>query len=726
MAILNKDPIPKDKIIKFKQIKAVVFSVLLFFLFQTLFTISYLYPSQNNENDKINILLITIDTLRADRLSCYGSQNVKTPNIDKLAERGILFSRAFAHTSTTLPSHANILLGSTPLQHGVHDNLNFIIQNESLTLAEHLKSHGYSTAAFVGAYPLDSRFGLNQGFDIYDDNYTRPHFQTISSMERKAEDVLDNALNWVRGQNNPWFLWIHCFDPHIPYEPPDPFKAQYEDPYDGEVAYVDSALGKLFDHLEESHLYEKTLIVFTGDHGESLGQHGEMTHGFFAYNTTIWIPLIMCHPDAKKDHVDQYVSHIDIFPTVCDAAGISKPPSLQGTSLLPALKGKRLQKKLIYFESMYPYYSRGWAPLRGYIDGNEKYIDSPIPEFFDLEKDFDENENLSTDKDLQKLKKQHEAVMKNYTSEVSTRAEKKLDREALERMRSLGYIATYQGSRKKEFGSKDDVKVRLVFHNRTTHAMAMYKDGKVKDAINLLEAIINERNDMSIAYQRLAIIYEKENKIQKTIEILKQGLQFMPSNYESFGILIRALRISGQYDELIRTFQDTRLREIDFDPTIWNLLGIAYAKKGDLEKAIQAYEQALSLDNKYAEILNNLADVLFSQALKRKNLTTLQKSEDSYKKAIEIDPDYPAPYFGLGKLYRQIENIDGAIHCWEKVIELQSEVGQALFYLGLAYLEKGDKAKALLYFTRLKEKFYSSYPEAQKRKLDDLIEKCKK
>jgi len=203
------------------------------------FMVPFLFSLRSEEPNQ-NLLLITIDTLRADRLSCYGSENPKTPHIDSLAERGVLFSRAFANTSTTLPSHTNILLGTTPLYHGVHENLNFIVNEQLLTLAEHLQNHGYSTGAFVGAYPLDSRFGLSQGFDIYDDNYSRVHSANLSSLERNAEAVIEAAIEWLEGRISPWFLWVHCWDPHTPYDPPEPFKTQYRDHlYEGEVAYVD-------------------------------------------------------------------------------------------------------------------------------------------------------------------------------------------------------------------------------------------------------------------------------------------------------------------------------------------------------------------------------------------------------------------------------------------------------------------------------------------------------
>ena len=254
----------------------------LFIYFFSIFIIAsaHLSATKNEKNSRKNVLLITIDTLRADRLSCYSPEHLQTPTIDKLAERGVLFSRAFAHTSTTLPSHTNILCGTTPLHHGVHDNFNFVLNKEFLTLTEHLKDSGYSTGAFVGGFPLDSRFGLDQGFDVYDDDFGKK-----SGLEIQAEVVVAKALSWLKIRENPWFLWVHCYDPHDPYDPPEPFLRQNEDDiYNGEVAYVDHILERLYTYLEKNELFNNTIIVFTGDHGEALGQHGEVTHGFFAYN----------------------------------------------------------------------------------------------------------------------------------------------------------------------------------------------------------------------------------------------------------------------------------------------------------------------------------------------------------------------------------------------------------------------------------------------------------
>ncbi|MCK5222120.1 MAG: sulfatase, partial [Candidatus Aminicenantes bacterium] len=279
-----------------------------------------------------NILLITIDTLRYDRVSIYNDNFVKTPNMDKLAKKSVIFKRAFAHTPLTLPSHANILTGTTPLYHGISDNNRFRLDDKFLTLAEHLKPSGYRTAAFTASFVLNKYFKLDQGFDFY--------HGPDKSNELIAEEVVRSSIEWLKDNEGPWFLWIHIWDPHAPYSAPEPFGSRFRsDPYSGEVAYTDSQLGILFKYIENSGLMKNTAIVLTGDHGEALGDHGEQEHGYFAYNETIHIPLIIYDPSLDDTTINKNVSHIDIFPTICELTGVKIPGHIQGRSLLPVIKG---------------------------------------------------------------------------------------------------------------------------------------------------------------------------------------------------------------------------------------------------------------------------------------------------------------------------------------------------------------------------------------------------
>jgi arylsulfatase A-like enzyme/Tfp pilus assembly protein PilF len=684
----------------------------------------FILPLAGAEKPRLNLLLITIDTLRPDRLSCYNPKYLKTPTVDELAGRAVLFTRAFAHTPTTLPSHTNILLGTTPNYHGVHDNGFFIVRPEFLSLATLLKNNGYSTGAFVGAFPLDSRFGLNQGFDIYDDNYgTQPAYE-FAFLERKAGVVIERALSWLERQAGPWFLWIHCFDPHQPYEPPQPFKTQFKDDlYSGEVAYVDSELSRLFDYLKKKDAEKDTVIVFTGDHGQSLGEHGETTHGYFAYNSTLWVPLIIFYPGEKPGRVDQYVSHIDIFPTVCDLLEIKKPSFLQGISLVPALKGKELPKRPVYFESLYPYYRRGWAPLKGYILGDKKFIDSPIPELYDLKQDFNETKNLADKADLSKERAALEQIIKKETYEGSP-ATQRIDVETQEKLKSLGYIGTVQAVRKQDFTPQDDLKTLLPTNRKFEEAMEVYEKGNVARCIELLKQVISERKDYDNAYSYLATIYMKQQRLKEAVDMLHQAYADNPNSYRiavDYGSFLMEV---GKYDESIEIFKKA-MNLINYDPELYNFLGVDYWKKGDIEQALEAYKHALSLDEDYTVVFNNLGTLYLTLFMKSLDREDYSHAVDYFKKAIEYDPRYASAYNGLGSAYRQAGNLDGAIYCWEKTLEIDPRHQFALFNLGVTYLEKGEKGRALDYFSKYKKLYYNFLPAKEKNELDAFIEKCR-
>ncbi len=674
-----------------------------------------------------NLLLITIDTWRIDRVSCYGSGKLKTPNIDRLADKGIVFRRAFAEATTTLTSHTNILLGLNPLRHGVHDNTNFVVGKEFLTLAEHLKASGYATAAFIGGFPLDSRFGLKRGFDVYDetlDEHREPGGQFYR--ERKAEAVVASCLRWLEGRAAPWFAWVHCFDPHHPYEPPEPFFSQYKDRlYDGEVAYVDFALKKLVDSIEDDGRIGNTVIVVTGDHGESLGQHGEDTHGFFAYNTTLWIPLIIRAPGLKPGSVDQMVAHTDIFPTVCDLLGLKVPPGLQGLSLLPAIKGKNLPKRAIYFESMYPYYSQGWAPLYGFLQGSEKFIESPIPELYDLEKDSDELKNLMAGQDPGKFRARLAQVTGGLSPTDQAGKERTLDRESLEKLRSLGYVSSPQAVKKKTYGPADDVKNLLPLHNKCTEAQRLFESGRTAEAIELLKTVITEREDFDGGYSTLGLIYGRMGRVGDALAVLRRGLELLPANYLIASPYVHILNETGQFAEVIRVITADGRRPFEKISDSWDVLGVAYLNTGELEKAREASGYAVAMDEGNYLFHRNLGDVEFAIFARSKDHEAYQKALECYQKAVELNPKDPSSRNALGFTYLQGGRSKEAIPHLQKALELVPDYGTAVYNLGTAYFNTGDYEKALENLTRFREKFSSPLTPAQLSALDALIQECK-
>ena len=291
-------------------------------------------PIAQESYQSFNILLITLDTVRADRLPVYGYKLGQTPNIDRLAKNSSVFEEAYSHVPLTLPSHVSIMTGRLPIAHGVRDNAGFVLNEKEITLAETLKENGYSTGAFVSASVLESRWKINQGFDFYDD-----HFKTAiaadslaGEVERKAEETVDISEQWLDDhKGEKFFMWVHLYDPHDPYDPPEPYKSVYgERPYDGEIAYVDAEVGKLLQKLQMLRLFDRTIIVLTSDHGEGLGEHNEPTHGVFLYNTTQHVPLMIYIPGKKGKRITGTIGHIDLAPTILELVGLNHIPSDAG------------------------------------------------------------------------------------------------------------------------------------------------------------------------------------------------------------------------------------------------------------------------------------------------------------------------------------------------------------------------------------------------------------
>lgn len=675
---------------------------------------------------KMNVLLVTIDTLRADHLGVYGGLEGLTPEIDDWAQKAVVFNRAFAHATTTLPAHASILLGVTPLYHGVHENGTFYVQDKLLTLAEYLRQHGWMTGAFIGAYPLDSRFGLAQGFEVYDDEYGSQNFDEHNYVERKAEVVVDRALSWLAKAREPWFLWIHCYDPHEPYEPPAPFNQKFSSSlYAGEVAYVSYQLRRLFSWLNKSGLTEDTIVILTGDHGEGLGDHGERTHGYFAYNSTLWIPLIIYAPGVKPHRVESFVSHQDIFPTVCDLLKLPTPAAVQGKSLKAGLEGRNIKENVIYFESLYPYYSRGWAPLSGLIIDHYKYIDSPIPELYNLDDDFREEKNIITASRWTDLRNKQENFKKKNSSPWATQAEfQKRDPEISRRLRSLGYLAQGSTSPSTQFSAANDVKTMLPFENRTEKAMQMARKGLVDQAISILDQVMKEKPDLDVTYTRLALLYKKQGRLKEALRVLEEGRKSLPLSYEIFSNYVSLLLDLRRYRDVVQVINSSSLRQSTSDPELWNYLGVAYGHLGEFESAVKAYNLALNLDSDYPVAAANrgvAATFLFRQTGQDE---WFNLAKESFSRAIKADNRFVAAYNGLAFLYQLTGNKQMAIDAWEKAVSINPDFGPALYNLGLAYLEQGQRDKALTWFLTYKEKFFDSLREEEKRKLEELIKQC--
>lgn len=669
-----------------------------------------------------NVLLITIDTLRFDRIGVYSDKYVKTPNLDKFALESFVFTRGFAHNPVTLPSHTNILTGTTPLYHGISDNSGFFLEERFLTIAELLKDNGYETGAFIGAFPLDSRFGLNQGFDLYDDNYGSHNDLELFFVERKTEEVLAPAKKWITEREGKWFSWVHLFDPHQPYLPPAPYKNEYpEDLYSGEVAYVDAELGKFFDFLRQRGNLKNTIIILTGDHGEALGEKGEKTHSYFAYNNTIHIPYIVYIPDTSGRKISDNVSHIDIFPSICELAGIDIPDHIQGESLLPLMRGEGTKGDYIYFESLSPYLNRGWAPLRGFIRGKDKFINLPLREFYDLGNDLKENNNIIVEKNSGNLKYELDKLIKNLTNKEKMERSDSLDIETQKKLKSLGYFTGTSSKKKEVFTEKDDLKTLLPLQMKMFKALNSYQKGEAEKAIKDLKSIINKTPGYLLVYSHLAKIYRETGRTGLAINILDEGLKNNPGNPSLLSKLGIFLAESDKVEKAVEILEQC-IKMRSSDPENFNYLGVAYYKSRKFEKALMNYRKALELDNNYAPVFNNIGSLYLTLYRGNRDERGYALAMENFNKALEIDPKLYSAYNGRGAAKFFKEDYEGAISDWKNAIESKPDFIDPYFSIGIAYMVKlKNKQKAFEYLNLCKKKFYGKLPAQEQQRLDRLI-----
>ena len=658
----------------------------------------------------LNVVLVSVDTLRADALGCYGNRAAATPTIDALAASGVLFERAFAHTPLTLPSHANILSGTLPVIHGVHDNLGFRVPDRAVMLAEHLKSRGLRTAAFVGAYPLDSSFGLDQGFDLYDDFYgSKNRSSGLLFVERPAGETVARAVDWIgRQTKDGWFVFLHLYDPHQPYAPPEPFAGRFAaDPYAGEVAYVDHCLAALLQALADKRLTGSTIVVLTADHGEAFGEHGESTHGYFAYNSTLHVPLIISGPGVTRPGTRRgdAVSHVDLFPTVCGLLGIPPPAGLQGRSLSPLLAGGRLRTAPIYFECLAPFYNNGWAPLRGVVDDDFKYVDAPLPELYALETDFGEKVNLASTSALGP----HRAALERFLAAAPAGAAPRpqaVPAETREKLRSLGYLGGAATAGKDRFTAADDLKTNLPFQQQLMRAAELMGRGDETAAIRELEDLVRKKGDFAAASEFLSIVHSGRGERDKAVAVLRAAVERSPASGRLRGLLGLALSQNGADAAAVPELEQA----VAFNPEdaeAWNNLGVAHWKLGRFGPAEESYLKALALDPTGADVLNNLG----SLAMSRKEL---DKARGHFERALAYDPGLASAWNGLGAVVAAQGDLAGAVGNWRKAVAAEPGHELALYNLGTGLLKLGRRDEALPFLERYLAVAPASSPDRER------------
>ena len=685
-------------------------------------------PVNTNLPDKIDtIVLISIDTIRADHVSCYGYKHRTTPNIDLLAKDSLFFQDAFSTIPLTLPAHSSMLTGLIPPTHGVHDNFDMRLPNEILTLPEIMKDNGFSTYGIISSVVLDSRFGMDQGFDVFDNAFT-DQARIITTAERKGNETTENAIKWLTDNSDKKkFMFIHYYDPHEPYAPPKPFSKQFRHPYDGEIAFTDHCIGKVIDKLKSLKLYEDALIVIVGDHGEMLGEHDEPTHGFFAYQNAVRVPLMFKLPrDAYAVKVTEPCSIIDIAPTILALAGIDIPEKMQGINLLTLaqnITGKSapghrstIEKRALYSESLTPTKYNA-SSLLGVISGDWHYIQTTKPEIYNRIKDPAETNNL-INKEQKRARIMQFQLKEILDASVMSQLDTSLDIDSktMKLLESLGYVG---GSISRDFSfdvTKTNPADVLDIHKDLTMVIALIDIGEIDKAILICQKIIKTHPDTSEAYRKLGYCYFTLKLYQKQIEMLHNFLKLKPGNFKALGILSIAYNDAGQIDQAIE-YAKKVLAQQPGEPEFTGYLADLYTKQDShalaiplflqklsgkpddidtLKKLVLAYDKTQDYTNavKYCESLFKL---LPEDPAICSNLAKLCRKSGSYAKAITfckqslvLSPNNINMLQGLADMYEVVKDYEHAIETLQTIAELEPQ--RVIVYDRLANIYKKQKA----------------------------------
>ncbi len=682
--------------------------------------------SRLRQGRDFNVIVITLDTTRADRLPCYGRQDLSTPTIDAFAARGVRFENCYAQTPLTLPSHTTLFTGTLPLYHGIRDNGGFFVPEKLKTMAELFKDKGYETGAFIAAFVLDSKWGLNQGFDTYFDKFDMTKFKRISlgTVQRPANEILDQALPWLDSRKNKkFFAWLHLYDPHTPYEPPPPYDQLYAGhPYLGEIAFADSQLARLWSWLGSNGLLEKTFIVFAGDHGESLGEHEEQSHGFFVYQGAIHVPLIVVTPFPKLQGVvsPEVTGLVDVLPTVCDMAGLPVPADVQGKSLLPAFFGlRRKETPLAYSETYYPRFHYGWSDLKAVQDGRYKLILAPVPELYDVAADPREEKNLVylEKKVYERMSAEAEAFISRAGRNAYETDFSKIDEETREKLAALGYVGSFSDPAKTKGKVLGNPKEKILVFNELSRAREMGLDGKVDEAAPIIKGIIASDPDITDAYFALGNIYFQAQRYKDAIQYFEQTLGRKPDDsfaainvalsYEAMGKFEDAEKfllgymakgfsdpqfyfmlgnmnyIRKNYDQAIPYFEKCLASNAESGGS-YSLLGAIYIVKDDLTKAEECLRKAFEINPG----LNNL-HYFMAELAEKKGRTA--EAEAEYLKELEVSPKHFKTLYNLSRLYRQTGDERKELEYLNACLESDPRFPLTYFYLARIYLNRGER-----------------------------------
>jgi len=643
-----------------------------------------------------DVLLVTIDTLRADRLGCYGYAAAHTPNLDALARRGARFAVAVAHAPLTAPSHASILTGVTPLGHGVRDNGAYVLPSSVRTLAEDFRQAGYGTVAFVSGFPLKRRFGFDRGFDSYDDHLPRgKDARRTAYVERTADRTTDAALAWLdsagadAAARKPLFAWVHYFDPHAPYEAPAEAMAGAASPYDGEIAFVDAQLGRLLQRLEARRPERPLYVLVVADHGESLGEHGEDTHGIFLYDATVRVPLIVAGPDVREGVVSQTVARgIDVTPTLLDYAGLPAR-TVMGRSLRRAAAGEKLSDEPAYSESLHPQLQYGWAPLFAWRTAKHKLIEAPRPELYDLEADAAEQKDAAA-RDPQRLEAMRRELSRMMAGATTPSAETAVDAETKERLAALGYVGSVGGAPPVVTGKDPKDGIGLVTRlGRNGMTVARTEPEK---AIRELTALLAEDPGMLVALRTRAVAYAAAGRHADAVRDLRVLEKKGALSAEDAVVLGDNLRLGGHAKEASAVLEKTIRANPTFAQPLLSLAAV-HVEERDLAAASAAYTKVLELEPDNPEALRGLGDLAVVQG-------DAAQAGSRYARIVELDPTDVAALTKLGVVKMRTGAPAEAVQLLRRAVELDPKNAEALLYLAGALAASGRASEAVPVFER--------------------------
>jgi len=686
-----------------------------------------------------SVLLITVDTLRADHLGAYGYKDISTPIIDGLAARGVLFENAVTPAIETLPSHASILTGTWPPTHGIRGNGDYRLSPEAATLAEALRQRGLRTGAVVGAFVLDSMFGLDQGFDEYDDALPSRSMNQAFFAERSARSVTEAALGFLRrARGARFFLWAHYFDPHHPYNAPESLARQYaKRPYDSEIAYVDAEIGRLLSGLDEMGSAGRTLVVMVADHGEGLGDHGEDSHGVFPYEEESRVPLILSFPPHLPAglRVSEVVRTVDIMPTILDLLGIDPgeaAPTVQGESLWPLISGDEGggPGRPGYTEAMAPLLLYGWSPIFAMRDRQYKYVEAPRPELYDLAVDPRERQNLAVSRaDVAAAYRARLEALRRDVERTGAGAERiSPDPETEAKLRSLGYASGGPagsggsgGSSGRPPGGLPDAKDRIEMLSRINRVYIAFGAGQYPAAIQEAQAILRENPDNASvrfymagalsgmgrypeAIQEFEMLLKRSPKdtvalsnigwclmnmerFDEATATFHKVLEIFPEHVHAMASLANISFVKGDYPEAVRRYKEVLIREPNHIPSITTLAGI-FEASGRLDEAAVIYAHGAEVDPGNVEMWMNLGWIRFRQERNDEALEALKHAES-------LSPGAPELLVALGDVYVAMSMTPEAKESYQKAIQAAPRLPGGYYGLGIVELKQGDPARAL-------------------------------